>query len=829
MNRNLKKYSPWITLALFLACVLTAFLFRTWHYNTSVRALEDVIGDVPAAERSGEPGFLPRKHKNFTPFTIESAMMYTYAQDIALGKGVPASDPLLNGQEDLAPYEQMHMGLEWFLGYGWRLKNAVSPDPEPTANEKRFQDHPAMAQWMSAQLRLWASLTSGLIFLWLIVLRCPKILAFGAGLLHAVAPAAIARATGQDIVRGEFTIPLILASFVLAHWIYVRPKFWKYPLLFAATFLAFATWDLCQMLFGCWAVFEILRFTLGRRMSNPRLYAWIAMAAAIVSAALLIPFDRTYRIICSPTVCAALPTLFLTHYAARKWFRGKRWVRGGRNFAPVLRALVAVGCFALLYSGWNAWVNTEEYASIYSHFSEAMKAKIQYWNEKPLNPEKLSYDARILWTPEMNSATWPVAESFFPGLIRPHKVMTPSGAARLDHISGLIPVRFLLETFPVSWALFLFLLIGSFWFTPVRRSVRRGSGASLLPILFTLGFFAGFAYIVRYHEFLIVFLILSIALLTRDWVRAFPYRPAEADPAIPWTGVRRMRKTSALLRFLPSALFVFLLLHEAGASYERRRNYTGDVAMKPVSTLIEWFRREPEKFKGQGVAANLTFGPMLRAYAGTGVVMNPQFGLKRLRDATEDFLAALYHGTDADLAAYCERCRARYVVFPRVPPDEMPVILTNALFRIRDPELRAQAEGVYTNAWVYSNRYIANALNIPPNGIYREFFRASDPVDPGPEPRHFIRVEPPADLASVSAYYAVFRVITPGDCARAEVLLKLGVQAAKNGRIADAERLYGQALALDPKLEQARWELFRLREKTRPGSGASSRKGPGAL
>ena len=271
---------------LFWVCVFTAFAVRTYHYNTAVYELNAMIEDIPVKERDPEPGFfkkfLPYYHKNFSPFTIESAMMYSYSKDIALGKGVRKEDPALCGIEDIPPYAQMNMGLEWFLGWGWKIKNAIFPDSEASPRQELFQDYPYMAQWMSSQLRFWASLTSGFVFLWLIMLRCPKLPALYGGLLHAVSLAAVARSTGQDFVRGEFCIPLITATIVLAYSIYKKPAAWKYVLIFLTAFLAFVTWDLCQMLFGTWICFELLRFFLGRPMPAPRRNAWICIAAAIL-------------------------------------------------------------------------------------------------------------------------------------------------------------------------------------------------------------------------------------------------------------------------------------------------------------------------------------------------------------------------------------------------------------------------------------------------------------------------------------------------------------------------------------------------------------------
>lgn len=738
---------------LFAICVLTAFLMRTRHYNSSVYELGKILRDVPERELS-EPGFLPCYHKNFSPFTIESAMMFAYAQDIAQGEGVPERDERLNGMEDIPPYGQMNMALEWFLGWSWRIKNAILPEPPPDAGETRFQDHPQMAQWMSAELRLWAALTSGLVFLYLLAAGCPARFAFPAGLLHAVSPAAIARATGQDIVRGEFCIPLILGAMVLALSIFRRPKTWKYILLFFATALAFAAWDLCQMLFGAWALYEVLRFALGRRMTSPRLRVWAVIAAAVLFNALFVPFHQVYELWRSSLVWVALPALFLAFLSARIETRTTRSPRAYGFRARLIRTGAALLALLVLYGVWQAAVNTPDYASNYSHFSEAMKAKIRFNNVKPLRPEKLNWDARMLWTPSMHSATWEIADTFFPGLFLRN--------------SEFRPVRFLLGYLPLLPAFFLILLAGAFLFTPVRAMVKRNSESSLLPVLFSCGFLIGFIYIVRYHEFLILFLCLALPLLCRDYAQAlkkpFLPRPA-AGRTPPWMKIYSMKRTAAFLRFLPFALFLLILVNETRISLLLHRRYTGDVSMRDTSALIEWMRREPERFRGRGAAANFTIGPMLFAYAGAGVAMNPQFGLKRIRDASERYLEILYHGDENDLAEYCKSRNVRFVVFRRTNPDEIPLIFTNLIQRrIRDPEQRDQAKAAATAAWVYSTRYIANAMTVPENAVCRKLFRASGPDsflrrEAEHELLRFRLLAPPDDLKWVSRFYGVFELL----------------------------------------------------------------------
>ena len=57
-----------------------------------------------------------------------------------------------------------------------------------------------------------------------------------------------------------------------------------------------------------------------------------------------------------------------------------------------------------------------------------------------------------------------------------------------------------------------------------RRFILHGQ-TQLMPFLLTIGFFFGFVYIVRYHEFAILFLSVSLPLLAVCIGRACRFRP----------------------------------------------------------------------------------------------------------------------------------------------------------------------------------------------------------------------------------------------------------------------------------------------------------------
>ena len=204
----------------------------------------------------------------------------------------------------------MIMGLEWFLGWGYRLKSIVFPDPAPSASELGFQDNVYLAQWVAFQLRLWISLSSGFIFLLLLTLKCRRSLAFFGGIFHAVAISAIARSTGQDIIRGSFALTLLSAFLLLLYSCYLRGTRWKYILLFLVAFTVFSTWDLCLGFFSALVVFELARWLFGGKVSDSGgRKTWIVVGCAVVLSSLIVPFNQTYLLLMSPLVVVLLPLL----------------------------------------------------------------------------------------------------------------------------------------------------------------------------------------------------------------------------------------------------------------------------------------------------------------------------------------------------------------------------------------------------------------------------------------------------------------------------------------------------------------------------------------
>lgn len=738
--------------ALFAACVLTAFTVRTWHYNREAARLAVAIGDIQPGDPKLSPtlwDFLPFTRHNFMPYTIESGMMYSYTQDIASGKGVPRSDKGLPGMEDLTPWSQMNMGLEWFLGYGYRLKSLLFKDGPYTPEQTRFESNPGLAQWSAAQIRLWASLTTGFIFLWLIVLKCPWRLALIGGALHAVALSAVARSTGQDLVRGEFCIPLITASILLGHWLYSRGSWWKALLLFMTTALAFATWDLCQMLFGCWALFEIARIALGGKVTAGRRIAWFAIYMAIAFNALFVPFHKVYLLLQSPLMLVAMPTLMLLlfkGYALDKFWK---------------RVLLAIGCFVVLHLVWGFAVRTPAYDSVYSHFGEVMRAKVKFMNDKPADPRLLSFDARIMWTPSMHSATWPIAASFF-----------PTGSVLLP-VPLPEAVKGLWYKIPFMLGLFSFTLLGGLLFGRTRRAIVRGLPRSLMPYLFTFGFMVGFTLVVRYHEFVILFLCVSLPLLAQDFLRGLRDKPRGAG-GLGWFGEFKGVRAAVAWLFVCAILYGMAL--EGICSFVRgQRAYSGDIYMRQTAQLIQWFRSCG--LEGRNIITDFTVGPMLKAYCGMGIAMQPQWGIERIRRPTEIYLNIMYHGTERELNEFCLKYNADYLLYDK---------------------------GYVGPLHIYSNRYIAAAVDIRGESMANMMYYWPDNL------KWFYRIDPPKEFKELSVKFSVFKVIKPQDRLDSIKMVWEGGRALSAGDALLAGRLAKTAIWLDPFSAGAKAFYFKV-------------------
>ena len=317
--------------------------------------------------------------------------------------------------------------------------------------------------------------------------------------------------------------------------------------LFGSTFFCFVTWDLSQLLFAGWAGFEVFRFLCGGVPTRKRRGVWLMIVLAIALNALLVPFNVTYGLLMSPFLCILLPLTVLILFAGtvlRKTFLRRLLLCG-----------IALGC---LWSFHTAFVDNPVYRANYSHFSEAMKAKVKFKNVKPSDPSKLNYDARMMWTPSMHSATWNITVSFFPSF---------GSLPFLNSVKAPSLIRQFWNYTPVTLGILFLLFVVGGLFTPTRRALLRDLPRSAMPLLFLIGFLIGFVFIVRYHEFVIIYLALSLPLAVQAVRHGLR------------TGYRPRNRIAKTMRGIAFSLVVLALLVELTASLGgRRRAYSADAS-----------------------------------------------------------------------------------------------------------------------------------------------------------------------------------------------------------------------------------------------------------
>lgn len=430
-----------VILLLFCLIILFAYLFRTYNFTKE-----------------------SSKFPSFVPFTLESAMMYSYAWDVARGT-FQEHEGTLVGLNKFSVSEQMSMSLEYFLGYCYKVKYLLFDGKNNlTTLNSEYGINEDFISWIRFQLRCWISLTAGLIFIWLLLFDCSIPYASLGGLLFAVAPAAIARATGQDILKENFAIPLILTCLIIYLWYLKWPKNYKLLLLACVVSLSLVSWDMVQLFLTLWVVYEIVVILYLNNKEENYLPVWITIYASAVIAGIFNPYLRAHNFLQSPLISIFLPVLL--------------FVIIFNNKTRLTRILITIIVLILLSLIWGFIVKNFGYGNNYSHFWNLILAKIKFGNVKPLNPLLLDFDSRILWTPALHSATIKIFHALF----------------------GLVFVCFFI-------VVFLGFCIRTFRENIISQLQRIG-----LPLFLSCVFFILFIFMVRFHVLAIPFICVATAV-----------------------------------------------------------------------------------------------------------------------------------------------------------------------------------------------------------------------------------------------------------------------------------------------------------------------------
>lgn len=517
------------------------------------------------------------------PFTMESALHYRVVRQLYEGDAIPEIDHSIQYPDGVEPAKIYSLSDEYLIAGVARL----------------------IPGWGSLTSRVrWISLVCfclgiPLLGLWVAAATRSRWSGFIASAFYALMLASVIRSTGQELSRENFALPLMVAHLffnVLAG----RSKSRAGAALLAfcsgaLLALALMIWDLIQFYIFLFWFIQIARIIFRRVPLEPASNLVVPVEVlATIGIAMLSPYHRAHGLLLSPVSMLGLGLLMVwifdqirPHQAGRGASRsvGLTLLKSAFAFAPLIALFL-----------WGG-----QYAENYGHFAELLTAKISHLNVKPADPAQLSFDARIMWVPGLNSAGSKTVFTLFPYVM-------------------LLTI--------------VFVLLSSRKFFKGRD---RPDG--LLFIVFMLASsFVAFLLFVRFHVFMVIFVAAAMGYL-------FAFTEGG--------GAWKRNLTGALL-----ALFLLGEFNHVVAAPERWGRpmvYYGQ-----MRELIDWVSNNVD---GEPVVANFGTSAAILTYAGNPIVLHPKFETPRIRDRVFEYGTIMFKGDEHQLRDWMEEKQSRYLIY----------------------------------------------------------------------------------------------------------------------------------------------------------------------
>lgn len=540
------------------------------------------------------------------PFNLESALEFRYVGMLFAGQPLPVIDRQIQAPEGIVVRETYTIGAEYFYALAAKLFPA-----KMNLSER--------VRWIAAG---WFCLGIPLLSLWLwIWLKSGWAAAVG-GMYYAVALPAIMRSTGQELSHENFALPILIGHLALNALAAKRPQNPIWAILAAALLgWALTAWDLIQYYIAIWVVLHYGRvvgpsyFKLAWRRQQ-----WGIILIVLTAVGLMNPYLKAHGFLASPTMLLAygIGLGILMQQAWPKWN------------GLACRMTIALAALLPLVLGY--WL-LQTYPAAYSHFGELLLAKLRFLNQKPADPALLTFAQRILWSPALHSANWPLTITLFPATLP---------------LFGLILI-----------------IIGC--------QARWRSNPEIIQLLWFSGLsLLTYFLFVRFH----VFLIIALAALL-GWTASWA---TERKCNEPTHGRRSI--TTIILR---STVLLFLLV---GIGVE-----AGNVLRAPTcwgsepkyliqkQELVQWLRAND--IKGP-VLANFGISAYMLAYADCSIILHPKFESPEIRSRVQAYGEALFKSNESNFRDWADQHAASWYVyalgeFAAAHPDLQMRYCVNAL------------------------------------------------------------------------------------------------------------------------------------------------------
>jgi len=522
------------------------------------------------------------------PFTLESALLFHYADEYHKTGRIPQVDMRAQVPEGLHVRRDLSIGKEFLPAW---LYNGLG------VHKVSFQ------RFVRRFDAAWYCLGMVPLFLFVWGRTRSLVAASLAALLLTTAYTAVVRSTGLEFSRENFALPLIFAHFWLLDVGRRRKRLGPSVAAGIVLAIALATWDMTQLylllLVAYWAV-----RCLVRRAAAEQLVHLAPTVAFGFLAGLVVPYLWAHNFIVSYAM--------ILGYGLIAWWAVCKTTTLS---APAAKMMFLVGLVALLIlaSGLPA-------AKRYEHFRDLLVAKLRYLNVKPEDPERLSFNARILWTPALHSAT--------------------------STYLGRRPIR---DFFPV----FALGLIAAGCLTAAKLA-RRPIGEVSLLVVMMLAWLALYVLFVRMQVFLIFFLAafigIGIGAVQRLAKRRWPV--VLAAPVVLLFLIADLGRSTAFGRSNDPA--------DSSQLNKLRAAYGRDFAYAGAAELVRWLRENtPEDAV---VLSDFMLQPTIFEYAERRIVLHPKFENPVMRDKVHEYLDRFYAPSEQTFHSFCRRNGAGYFV-----------------------------------------------------------------------------------------------------------------------------------------------------------------------
>jgi len=617
---------------------------------------------IAAFERS--PRFNPIDET--CQFWTESAFHYRHARMVADGGLIPALDRAVQFPEGVETYRHLTIGMEYPPGLLYRLVHVVAPGL-PFHRWLvwficAFSSLSIVAAFFTARAA-WGSEAAGAV----------------ASAAYALSPFSFNRLIG-NYGREDFALPILFLSFAaFAESLRGRAQRRRSAFLAAALLVVgLAVWHVSRfhVLFFFVLLAPAALFLIEDRAGLAKtLRAFVVFLAL---AAIVLPPLQEKVFLLSPGFIAAVALLATVEIARARALDGRR--------ALLLFAAILIP--AATIAGRVSPAEKE-----YSHVTGLAVEKLRHLGKKPADPERLPYDARVLWVEAFES---------------------PQAA------NALVPLSTLTLWGPLALGL-----------AGARLARRRLGAAPALAFFLAIAYAAQYAFLERFSPFLIFFLALVLPVLLTIGPparRAIVIALIASVAYEAWYDIRFDR---------PNPWRSFVLAQFPPKAPEQVPNFGNN------ERVVRWVRRHTAED-----AVILTWyptGPMIAAYTGRRINLHSKFESSALRNKERRMIEALY-SSEEEFYALCREFESDYFLYQanllldastsssRYMADRLELPTASAAYRFHfQPDALEHFTLVYQDSFYRLYKlHSEGEIVVPPHPVpYEEIFDPALVAAPG--------------------------------------------------------------------------------------------------